>query len=86
MRFHVLEGTFEKLPTDVSITTLGLILTKLWQSEAIEQKSIYNSELNLYLILFKRKENVWFPCFSTREDLSIDVSITNVGLILTKLW
>ena len=23
---------------------------------------------------------------STREDLSIDVSITNVGLILTKLW
>ena len=27
-----------------------------------------------------------FPCCSTREDLSIDVSITNVGLILTKLW
>ena len=26
-----------------------------------------------------------FPCSSTREDLSIDVSITNVGLILTKL-
>ena len=26
-----------------------------------------------------------FPCCSTREDLSIDVSITNVGLILTKL-
>ena len=25
-----------------------------------------------------------FPCCSTREDLSIDVSITNVGLILTK--
>ena len=24
------------------------------------------------------------PCCSTREDLSIDVSITNVGLILTK--
>ena len=24
--------------------------------------------------------------FSTHEDLSIDVSITNVGLILTKLW
>ena len=27
-----------------------------------------------------------FPCCSTREDLSIDVSITNVGLILTTLW
>ena len=27
-----------------------------------------------------------FPYCSTREDLSIDVSITNVGLILTKLW
>ena len=26
-----------------------------------------------------------FPCCSTREDLSNDVSITNVGLILTKL-
>ena len=25
-----------------------------------------------------------FPCCSTREDLSIDASITNVGLILTK--
>ena len=27
-----------------------------------------------------------FPCCSTFEDHSIDVSITNVGLILTKLW
>ena len=26
-----------------------------------------------------------FPCCSTREDFSIDVSITTVGLILTKL-
>ena len=26
-----------------------------------------------------------FSCYSTREDLSIDVSIINVGLILTKL-
>ena len=25
-----------------------------------------------------------FPCCSTREDLSIDVTITNAGLILTK--
>ena len=27
-----------------------------------------------------------FPYCSTCEDISIDVSITNVGLILTKLW
>ena len=27
-----------------------------------------------------------FPCCGTFEDISIDVSITNVGLILTKLW
>ena len=26
----------------------------------------------------------WFPCCSTREDLSVDVSITYVGVILTK--
>ena len=26
-----------------------------------------------------------FPCCSTLEDLSIDVSITNVRLVLTKL-
>ena len=32
-----------------------------------------------------KKEFFGFPCCSTREDLSIDVSITNVGLILTML-
>ena len=37
-------------------------------------------------ILFEKKNQILgFPCCSTREDLSIDVSITNVGLILTKL-
>ena len=36
--------------------------------------------------LFGKKNQIfWFPCCSTREDLSVDVSITNVGLILTKL-
>ena len=32
----------------------------------------------------KRIQIFGFPCCSTCEDLSIDVSITNVGLILTK--
>ena len=38
------------------------------------------------LILWKEIQIFGFPWCSTREDLSIDVSITNVGLILTKLW
>ena len=33
--------------------------------------------------LFWKKKS-WFSCCSTREDLSVDVSITYVGLILTK--
>ena len=33
----------------------------------------------------KKNQILGFPCCSTREDLSIDVSITNVGLTLTKL-
>ena len=31
-----------------------------------------------------KKSNFWFPWCSTREDLSVDVSITYVGLVLTK--
>ena len=33
---------------------------------------------------WKKKSNFSFPCCSTREDLSVDVSITYVGLVLTK--
>ena len=36
-------------------------------------------------LFWKINQIFWFPCCSTREDLSVDVSITNVGLILTKL-
>ena len=47
---------------------------------ALRHKSKYNSDI------FRRKKYIFgFPCYSTREDISIDVSITNVGLILTKL-
>ena len=42
----------------------------------------YKSRFNFDL---KKKKIFGFPWCSTREDLSIDVSITNVGLILTKL-
>ena len=35
---------------------------------------------------FEKKKKIGIPWCSTHEDLSIDVSITNVGLTLTKLW
>ena len=39
-----------------------------------------------HFFFFKDNQIFRLPCCSTREDLlSIDVSITNVGLILTKL-
>ena len=46
---------------------------------ALRQKS--NFEL-----FWKKNPILGFPWCSTREDHSIDVSIINVGLILTKLW
>ena len=39
-----------------------------------------------YSFFFKENQIFRFLSCSTREDHSIDVSITNVGLILTKLW
>ena len=47
---------------------------------ALRQKSKF--EFQPFL---KKNQNFGFPWCSTREDLSIDVSITNVGLILMKL-
>ena len=48
---------------------------------ALQHKSKFNFES----FLKEKNQNFGFSCCSTREDLSIDVSITNVGLILTKL-
>ena len=50
---------------------------------ALQHKSKYKSNLILNF-LEKKNQIVWFPCCSTRGDLSIDVSITYAGLILTK--
>ena len=72
-------STREDLSIDVSITNVGLILTKLrWFQLFVKSQ---NSNF------FEKKNNqiFGFPWCSTREDHSIDVSITNVGLILTKL-
>ena len=50
---------------------------------ALQHKSKYklNSISNF---LGKKIKFFWFPCCSTPKDLSIDVSITYVGPILTK--
>ena len=51
---------------------------------ALEHKSKYKS--NSISNFFEKKNQIfWFLCCSTSEDVSVDVSITNVGLILTKL-
>ena len=73
-------STRKDLSIDVSITNVGLILTKLrWFQLFVKSQ---NSNFELFK---KKKSNFGFPCYTTREDLSTDVSITNVGLILTKL-
>ena len=75
-------STREDLFIDVSITNVGLILTKLRWFQHFSTSQ--NSKFELFWKK-KKKKKFGFPCCSTREDLSIDVSITNVGLILTKL-
>ena len=54
-----------------------------WMISALQHKSKYKS--NSISNFFEKKNQIfWFPCCSTREDLSVDVSITYLGLILTK--
>ena len=73
-------STREALFIDVSITDVGLILTKLRGFQLFVKSHNSNFEL------FRKKNQIFgFPWCSTSEDLSINVSITNVGLILTKL-
>ena len=73
-------STREDHSIDVSITNVGLILTKLrWFQLFVKSQ---NSNFELF---WKKNQIFGFPWCSIREDLSIDVSITNVGLILTKL-
>ena len=50
---------------------------------ALQHKSKYKSN-SISNFFEKKNQIVWFSCCSTREDLSVDVSITYVGLILTK--
>ena len=84
---HVVVATCEDLSVDVSITYVGLILTKTGRFFfLVYGNSGYGQNTISSISNFLKKFHIsGFPCCSTREDLSIDVSITNVGLILTKL-
>ena len=77
-------STREDLSIDVSITIVGLILTKPGRFffSAYGNSGYGQNSISKFL---KKFHISGFPWCSTREDLSIDVSITNVELILTKL-
>ena len=77
-------STREDLSVDVSLTHVGLILTKPGRFRFSASRNSGYGQNSISLILLKF-HFYGFPWCSTREDLSIDVSITNVGLILTKL-
>ena len=72
-------STSEDLSIDVSITNLELISTKPERFLFLKYGNSISSILN-----FKKIPLFGFQCCSTGEDLSIDASITNVGLISTK--
>ena len=75
------------LSVDVSITYVGLILTKPGRffSRHTETRGTDRIQFCQISNFLKNFHISGFPRCSTREDHSIDVSITNVGLILTKL-
>ena len=60
------------------------LVTYCCGTDIVEDREI-SAKVRIKFRQFLEKKILGFPCCSTREDLSIDVSITNVGLILTKL-
>ena len=78
---HAVASTCKDLSIDVLITNVGLILTKLrWF-----QLFVTSQNSNFKLCEKKIKVLAFHGVASTDDDLSIHVSITNAGLILTKL-
>ena len=77
-------STHEDLSIDLSIPNVGLIaidkVKVFFQLFGTSQSTSQNSISNLK----KKNQILGFPSCSSHEDLSTDVSITNVGLILTK--
>ena len=85
--WYPFSSTREDLSVDVSITYVGLILTKPGRFffSAYRNSGYGQNSISSISNFFKKFHISGFPWCSTREDHSIDVSITNVGLILTKL-
>ena len=65
------------------MSTYRCMLRPTWMISALQHKSKYKSS-SISNFFFFLNQIFWFPCCSTREDLSVDVSITYVGLILMK--
>ena len=80
-------STREDLSVDVSITYVGLILTKpgRFRFSAYGNSGYGQNSIPSISNFLENFHIFGFACCSTRKDHSIDVSITNVGLILTKL-
>ena len=55
-------------------------------SQHTETRGTDRNQFRWFQTFWKKNHIFEFPWWSTREDHSIDVSITNVGLILTKPW
>ena len=66
------------------MSTYRCMLKPTLMISALQHKSKYKSN-SISNFLEKKNHIFWFPCCSTREDLSVDGSITNEGLIMTKL-
>ena len=75
-------STREGLSIDVSITNVGTDIDEAIVISAVRRKSKFEFQT----FLEKKNQILEFLSCSTREDISIDVSVTNVRLILTKLW
>ena len=80
-------STREDLSVDVSITYVGLILTKpgRFRFSAYGNSGYGQNSISSISNFWKNFHIFGFPWWSIREDHFIDVSITNVGLMLTKL-
>ena len=77
---HAVASTCEDLSIDVLITNVGLILTKLrWFQLFV------TSQNSNFKLCEKKIKVLTFHGVASTDDLSIHVSITNAGLILTKL-
>ena len=73
-------STLEDLSVDVWISNVEVIFNEAKVISALTDKLKFNFKFFLKKKK-KKKKKIRFPCCSTHEDLSIDVSITNVGLI-----